>query len=98
MNELLPLGIAVFLEPTADQLIQKFAGTINVSGLGQIDDLIKVGLGDYAYRKRGTFWKAVKYFGIFGARNLISQYVGQGLGLNILKVPTQTQNNTSEVW
>lgn len=93
-SELMPLGIATITEPMVDSLISSFLGGLNTSlplGGMQIDDVAKVGLAMTLGKKGGTMGKVLRYYGIFGMRNIIQQLT---TGM-LLKPVASTSSQTS---
>lgn len=78
---IIPIAAATFIEPTVDQLVNQFAGSLNINFAGiQIDDIAKVGIGLYFGKKGGIMGNTAKMIGIFAMRNIVSGFVGGGLG------------------
>jgi len=78
MNDLVPLGIATVSEPILDTYARQLP-LPSIMGIGS-DDLVKLGVGIYLGKKGGMIGKVAKYYGIFGARNIIQGLAGNVLG------------------
>lgn len=76
-SEFVPIAVAAVSEPIVDQYLNQFLGGLGIPMAGlQIDDVAKVGIAYMMKNKKGMLGKVVKYYGIFGARNIVQQMTG----------------------
>ena len=89
------IAIAVIVEPTLDQLLDKFLPMQSVGGIG-VDDLIKAFILPMVIKKRkGIVGSAISTIRILALANIVRGFVGGGF--NLLSVPTST-TVTATTW
>lgn len=79
MKELLPMAIAVIVEPTIDSYVTKFIPQQQIGPVSLVDIIEVIGAG-YLSRKGGMVGKVAKFYGILAIADVVRRLTTGMLG------------------